>query len=100
MAFWKRGIFTVPATTSRERVELVADKYMARFGNALEKEGYTVLRMTEPKPDTSLSKHWVDPDRIQYVMWALIEQRPFEIHFDVEDELVPEMVKLGLKLTE
>lgn len=98
MATWRRGSFTVPLKTSEERVQLVADRYMRRFGEALEREGFRVLKMLDPRPDSGAALLFADPDRKQYVMWALVSRAPFQLHLEVRDEDVPEMEKLGMRV--
>ena len=95
---WERGTFTVPADVSEERVQLVAHKYMSRFGEALEKMGYQVLWMSQARIDPLPIPE--DGDRKRYRMMAWVRQRPVEIHMDIPDELVPEMLQKGMKLTE
>ena len=101
-SIWRRGSFTVPVSTSDERVQLVSTKYMVRFGNSLEAQGYRVLKMTNPKVDDGVSA-WAflgpsNLDRKQYVMWALVTRRPVEWTIDVPDEQVHEMEKFGFRL--
>lgn len=99
--FWKRGSFTVPSTVSDERVQLVADRYIRRFGEALEAEGFKVLLMKEPVEDTGIAAYaFLDGayDRKQYVMWALVSKRPFEMTVDVPDKEVHMMEQYGFRL--
>lgn len=75
---------------------------MTKFGEALERKGYRVLEMTEPKVDDGVTA-WVflgpnNLDRKQYVMWARVTRQPFTMVMDVPDNQVAEMEKLGLRL--
>lgn len=100
-AVWESGTFTVPMRVGErvideEAVQAVADKYMARFGDVLEKRGYTVLRMLRPSLDKQ--QIGVDPDRRRYVIWAWVKRRPVLLRFNIPDDAVPEMLKAGFAL--
>lgn len=95
---WERAVFTVPTDISHERVMLVAHKYMVRAGTHYESQGYTVLRCTQPAVDPRT--YLIPPDRRGYYMWFFLRRRPTEFHLDVRDDMVEEMEKLGLRLTE
>ena len=93
---WDRGSFTVPDTTSEERGQFVAQKYMVKYGEALEAQGFTVKEMLKPQVDP-LQSH-INPGRRGYVMYARIMRRPVLHNFWVPDEAAPAIEKLGFRL--
>ena len=99
-AVWRRGSFTVPVSVSKERVELSADRYERRFGNALEAQGYKVLKMVKAQVEDSgpAALLLCEPDRVMYVMWALVTRDPFTVRMEVDDREVPMMEKLGFRV--
>jgi hypothetical protein len=96
--YWESAIFTVPADVSHERVLLLGDKYRNKFGQSLEGQGLTVRRMGEPMLDSRPLE--TDPDRRRYRLLAWCSRRPREIHVEIPDEAVPDMERMGLRLTE
>ena len=94
---WERGAFTTPLSTSEERVQGNAGKYMVKVGNHLELQGFTVLYMTQP---TRVTNEPVDEDRKKYVIYAWCRRRPQTIKMDVSDNQVAAMMDLGMSLTE
>ena len=100
---WERAVFTVPLGVPEERVQFVADKYQRKFGYHLEKQGFTVLQMSQPvrvtrpiEGDAGI----MDPTRKKYGILAYVTRRPVEHTVDVPDALVPELEKVGMRLTE
>jgi len=91
--FWERATFTVPVTTSDERVKLVEAKYMRRAGEVFEKEGFTVIKML--KPQATLRRPV--SGRRRYDIFAFLRRTPVEIVSTVPDEIVPELLKSGYK---
>ena len=94
---WERGTFTVPVTTTEEQVNLASHKYMRRFGECLEAQGFTIKSMIAPKRSERL-KMMTPPDRKRYDLWAFVTRQPHEIHIDIPDKAVPEMEKVGMTL--
>ena len=96
--YWESATFTVPIEVSHERVLLLGQKYQNKFGESLEGQGLTVRRMGEPMLDSRPLE--TDPDRRRYRLLAWCSRRPREIHVEIPDEAVPNMEKMGLRLTE
>ena len=97
--FWERGTFTVPIATTEERVQLLAYKYIRKFGDFLEeKKGYRVHKVVGPVLDDGLFP--IPADRRKYVLFAFVSKRPIIPIFDIPDQYVPEMQKAGLRLLE
>lgn len=103
---WERGFFTVPISVSEERVELLAHRYMQRWGQYLETPqpygpGFKVLLMEEPCLDTGVVARAVDPpDRKRYSLWAKVTRTPVNLHVEVPDEDVALYLASGYKLRE
>jgi hypothetical protein len=95
---WKRAHYTVPEGTPEDSVQFKADTYMKRFGNALEKQGWLVLEMLKPRNTNFLMSD--EKGLKRYEIMAHVTRKPIEIHVDIEDKLVPTMIKAGLKLNE
>jgi hypothetical protein len=98
--FWRSAVFTVPGDVDEDRVQFSADKYMRKFGNQLEVEGFDVRLMTQPGLDRRKSTTLTLEDRRAYVIWAWVKRRPSEIHVDIPDFAVSAMQDVGLRLTE
>ena len=95
--WWReRATFSVPKGTPLERVLFHAQKYMVRFGEALESQGYTVLKMTLPQIDKREAPP-IPPDRDRYKMIAWVQRRPIEQRLWVPDVAVPAMERLGYR---
>ena len=95
---WEQASFTVPIDVPDERVQFLGDKYQLKFGKVLETEGLEVLWMS--RPFTGKGKRPVDEDRRAYFVKAWCKRRPIEIHMDIPDNAVGDMIELGLKLQE
>ena len=96
---WERASFTVPKEVSEERVRLVADKYLRKFGKALEQKGFNVLEFDGPNIDKSVvAMGMTEPDRRAYVLWAKVTRRPQIVTVNVPDEDVSLYQKAGFKL--
>ena len=95
---WERGSFTVPDDVPHERVCAMSAKYMQRFGQALEAQGFTVLNMSAPQEEGV--QVGVAKGRRKYIIQALVTRRPVTVKVDVPDQSVPAMVKQGYKLLE
>jgi hypothetical protein len=91
-------MFTVPLGTPEDRVQFAADKYMGRFGDALESQGFTVMVMT--KPERARLLDLTEHGRTRYLLFAWVKRRPVEHHLWVPDSAVPILEKQGMKLTE
>ena len=96
--YWESATFTVPIEVSHERVLLLGDKYQKKFGVSLEDRGLKVTRMGEPTLDPRPLE--TPPDRRRYRILAWCSRRPREIHVEIPDVAVPDMEKMGLRLTE
>ena len=81
----ERGVFTVPIDTTEERVQAVADRYMQRFGDALEQKGFVVKHMTRPTLDHRPVPP-VEPDRKRYTMLAHCTRRPRPFKFTIPND--------------
>ena len=100
-SFWKTGYFDVPITYSEEQVRWIAPKYLRRFGEYLELEGFTVLQMLPPQASGEISQHlFSQPDTKRWTIFARVTRQPQTIHVDIPDYAVPEMEKVGLTLQE
>jgi len=103
---WERGTFNVPDSVSEERVQLVAQRYMTKWGEYLERPqpwgpGFTVLSMEFPHVDKSVVTQAIgDPDRRYYEMWAKVRRAPVEMHAEVPDEDVPIYLASGYTIKE
>ena len=97
-SFWERGTFTVPDGVPLDKVKYVAADYMSRMGRTLERKGYRVERMLPPRESIYLIPY--TPGRTRYDVYAFISKKPELVHYDIPDQLVPEMEALGLKLNE
>lgn len=102
---WVNGFFTVPDSISEERVQFAADRYMAKYGEILEKSqskggsGFRVMFMQKPELDDSVVAVGVtDPDRRRYIVWAVVTRAPIKVHVEVPDEDVPLYLMHGYKL--
>lgn len=103
---WVNGFYTVPDSVSEERVQFTADRYMAKYGEQLERpkarggSGYRVMYMERPKLDNSVVARGVtDPDRRRYTVWAVVTRDPVTLHAEVPDEDVPLYLAHGYRLT-
>lgn len=94
--FWERRVFTVPTDTPEERVELVADRYMQRAGDSLEREGFRVIYMQKPHLDRC--PYLEDEDRKRYVIMAWVRRRPVEITMDIPEVMIPSALASGMQL--
>jgi len=94
---WERASFTVPSSTTDERVEEVAYKYQNKIGKHLEAQGFTVLDMSMPFQTTQGP---IEPDRKKYLVLSRVKRRPQEINLLVPDNAVNDMMNLGMRLTE
>ena len=95
---WERIYFDAPTTTSEEKIQFGAEPFKRTAGRLLEDRGFTVKYMENPKRVPNPLD--LEPDRKRYVIYAWVTREPVVHHFDVEDELVPGLLKLGYKLTE
>ncbi len=98
--FWEKGVFTVPASVSEERVQSDAARYRNRLGGALEMKGLIVLGIEGPTADTGLvGTETTDPDRRRYVLWARVKRgSPITQRFSVPDSDVAIYQAAGAKL--
>ena len=94
--FWERATFTVPADTPDERVQFHADKYTAKAAKVFEAQGCTVLDFT--KPIVSLGHLVTDDDRRRYDIFFWCRRKPITYTFEISEEAIPEMEKVGMKL--
>ena len=103
---WETAWFTVPASVSDERVQVLGDRYRRKWGYHLETPqpygpGFTVLYMEGPVLDTSIAgRAMTEPDRRRYVLWAKVTRAPVTTHVDVPDEDVPLFLAHGYTLKE
>ena len=93
---WERGTFTVPEDIPDSRVQVVAHKYLKRFGEALERQGFEVLEIIGPA--VSQGKMPAEPGRKRYDCFARVRRKPVTIDLEIPEELIPEMQGKGLKL--
>lgn len=93
---WERGTFTVPDDVPDSRVQSVAHKYMGRFGEALERQGFEVLETLGPI--ISQGRMPAEPGRKRYDCFARARRRPVIIDLEIPEVLIPEMQSKGLKL--
>lgn len=95
---WQTATFDVPDGTPEESVQFRSDKYMLKFGDNLESQGFTVKMMSRPEPYKGRVP--TEEGRKRYRIWAFVKRRPIEMTMDIPDIAVPEMLDLGLKLKE
>jgi len=93
---WERATFTVPEDTLEEQVQFKADVYMARFGIALEHQGFTVREMLRPR--VSMRGAPTEQGRRRYDIFAFVSRLPVVTTMDIPDALVPEMLQKGMQL--
>ena len=62
-AYYEGGSFTVPASITSERVRDAFPQYVRKFGDALEKLGFTVLAVSTPEPDPYSDAFGTEGDR-------------------------------------
>ena len=93
---WERGTFTVPKDRPDARVQSVAYKYMRRFGEALERQGFEVLEIIGPV--VSQGKMEAEPGRKRYDCFARARRKPVTVTIEIPEKLIPEMQSKGLKL--
>ena len=93
---WEHANFTVPMETSEDRVQFASDKYRKRFGEEMERQGFTVLGMGRPERDYSIkAEGTTDPNRRAYIIWAKIRREPQVMHAEVKDEDIGLYEKAG-----
>jgi len=93
---WERGTFTVPEDIPDTRVQEVAPKYLRRFGEALERQGFEVLEIIGPV--VSQGRMPAESGRKRYDCFARVRREPQTIRLEIPEELIPEMQDKGLKL--
>ena len=93
---WEVAVFTVPRDVKDERVQFAAGKYRQLFGDCLEAQGFEVLHMSKPVPDT----RWPEPDPTirRYAILAWCRRRPQEITVDIPDTAVPAFEGMGFSV--
>ena len=94
--YWERATFTVPIETPDERVQFNADKYTAKAAKVFEAQGCTILDFT--KPIVSLGHLVTDDDRRRYDIFFWCRRKPITYTFEIPEEAIPEMEKVGMKL--
>ena len=100
MFIWRRGSFTVPMDVSEQRVQDDAHKYKKKFGEYLEREGFTVLGFDGPHRDTGMvAVAMTDPDRRPYRVWAKVTRRLQVVHLDAADKDIPMLQSMGWKVS-
>ena len=93
------SVFTVPEDVPHERVLFNQDKYQVKAGDVYEKQGFTVLWMSDAEIDSRQSVvGGCDPDRRPYRIRSYCRRRPVEITMDIPEEAIPEAQRLGMKL--
>ena len=98
---WRRASFTVPAEAPEQLVQDAGHLYRQRFGEALEKQGFTILGFDGPHVDEGMVMGALtDPDRRRYKLWAKVCRRPVTVTVDVPDKDVPLYLQCGYKLKE
>lgn len=99
-ASWERGYFTVPADIPHERVMSNGYKYVRRFGDHLEKQGFTVVFMSEPERAphqgglNGVLYRMNHEDRQVYRLYARCRRRPVETLIHVPDDKVDEVLAI------
>ena len=93
---WERGTFTVPEDVPDARVQDVAHKYLRKFGEALELQGFEVLEIIGPA--ISQGRMLPGPGRKRYDCFARVRRKPVTINLEIPEEIIPEMQSKGLKL--
>ncbi len=93
---WERGTFTVPEDIPDARVQGVAHKYLRRFGEALERQGFEVLEVIGPA--VSRGRMPPEPGRKRYDCFARVRRKPVTIDLEIPEQLIPEMQSKGLTL--
>lgn len=93
---WKRAVFTVPASISHERVLDEGYRYRNYFGNALEREGFTVLDGMRGPVLAKDQDILCDPDRRKYHIFARVTRSNLLVmRQDVPDAAVGKFQTLG-----
>lgn len=100
-SIWTTGYFDVPFHYGEEQVQWVAPKYMRRFGEYLETQGFVVKQMLKPQVSGKATQNlFGQPDTKRYTIFAEVTRQPVEMHVDIPDYAVPDMEKVGLTLNE
>ena len=103
---WEWAYMDVPRSVSMERVLIVADKYQRQFGARLERQGFTVLMMSNPFVGegrdfvADARGEGMAPDMRRYYFVAQCRRRPLVHHMEVPDDQIAEFEKLGMVLAE
>jgi len=88
---WQRGSFTVPYDISEERVLAAMPKYISKFWEAWEKDGWRLLSRPLFNKIPRL-----EHDRKRYVVWLEVERAPITqtIEVDMDNtKLVQELIR-------
>ena len=94
---WERDTFTVPVSITEEQVSMASHKYMRKFCECLEAQGFTVKSTIAPKRSERLQM-MTPPDRKRYDLWAFVTRAPVKLTLDIPDRAVPELERVGMKL--
>jgi len=92
---WERGTFTVPEDTPHSRIEEVKHKYLRKFGEALERQGFEVLEVLGPMP--SQGRMPAEPGRKRYDAFARVRRKPVTLTLEVDETVMPKLEAVGMQ---
>ncbi|KKM85253.1 hypothetical protein LCGC14_1290860 [marine sediment metagenome] len=95
LSVWSKGYYDVPDSWTEEMAQAVSPKYTKRFGEHLEREGFTILCFLKPVVAGAMEHNvFCEPDKRRYSIFAQVTRQPKELHFEIPDYAVPEMSKI------
>lgn len=89
---YEGAVYEVPADVPWERIQFAQQKYMSKFGHALEKQGFTIKSMSAPFKDT---RPGCPPDRQRFRIVAWVSRRPVTTKMTIPDSVAPALIAKG-----
>ena len=90
MSMWEQATFTVPIDIPEERVREAVPRYIKKWIEVREKQGWKLLSrlLFNPIPG-------IEGDRKRYILWAYIDREPKPRKVEIPDN--PQLIDLLVK---
>lgn len=89
-----KGYFTVPSSVSDERVESKKQEFIKKYADSFDKEGWKLISPVAFAKSLPLAED-IKQGRSRWTIMAYWERKPVEQTFEVDEKLIPKLLKTG-----